>query len=120
MAFGTEDLMDIVAQLTGAHPMDNDHRRQMVSDGQVEILLEGLQLQGKDLEIIEGTGLVSQLLGVQVELRAGRFHVLPGFRSLVNTETRSRKGSQAQAVTRIFDRSEGIAVKQLEGKSGFP
>src|ERR1700733_2287355 len=39
-----EDLMDLIAQLSRPDPMDDDHRRQMMGQRQIEIFLKGLEL----------------------------------------------------------------------------
>jgi len=84
LAFGAEDLVDLVAQLAGANAMNNDHGRKMVRKGQVEIFFEGLQLQGEDLEIVQRGRFIGQLFGVQVKLRPRGFQVLAGAGSLIN------------------------------------
>ncbi len=58
MAFGAEDLVDLVTQFAAAYAMDDDHGREVMGKCKVEIFFEGLQLEGKDFEIVEGARFV--------------------------------------------------------------
>src|SRR6185312_11035525 len=40
----SKDLMDLVPKLSGTHTVDNDHRRKVMRDGQIEIFFKSLEL----------------------------------------------------------------------------
>ena len=79
--------MDLIPQLTGTYAMDDDHGRQVMRQGQVKVFLEGLQLQGKDLEIIQGSPFFGELFNMKVQLGTGRLQVLARPGSLVDPES---------------------------------
>ena len=78
LAFGAEDLVDLVPQFAAAYAMDDDHGREVMGQGEVEIFFEGLQLEGKDFEIVQGARFVGEFFRMQVQLRSGRLQVVSG------------------------------------------